>query len=91
MKTEKNRFLGPVSQRQRKRTQNAFSLGSNPRGAKSLFKIKEGDTMTNENLVKELKDRYRRFLSNGRNSESFGIMRKLRRKINRAKAGIAIA
>lgn len=47
--------------------------------------------MTNESLVKELKDRYRRFLSNGRNSESFGIMRKLRRKINRAKAGIAIA
>lgn len=47
--------------------------------------------MTNENLVKELKDRYRRLLSNGRNSESFGIMRKLRRKINRAKAGIAIA
>ena len=47
--------------------------------------------MTNENLVKELKDRYRRLLSNGCNSESFGLMRKLRRKINRAKAGIAIA
>ena len=47
--------------------------------------------MTNENLVKELKERYRRLLSNGRNSDSFGIMRKLRRKINRAKAGIAIA
>lgn len=47
--------------------------------------------MTNENLVKELEDRYRRFLSNGRNMESFGLMHKLRRKINRAKAGITIA
>lgn len=47
--------------------------------------------MTNENFVKELEDRYRRFLSNGRNMESFGLMRKLRRKINRAKAGITIA
>ena len=41
--------------------------------------------------VKELEDRYRRLLSNGRNFESSGMMRKLRRKINRAKAGIAIA
>lgn len=41
--------------------------------------------------VKELEDRYRRLLSNGRNSESSGMMRKLRRKINRARQGIDIA
>lgn len=47
--------------------------------------------MTTDAIVKELEARYNKLLRNGRNMEGFGLMRKLRRKINRAKAGITIA
>lgn len=47
--------------------------------------------MTTDAIVKELETRYNKLLRNGRNMESFGLMRKLRRKINKAKQGIRLA
>lgn len=41
--------------------------------------------------VTVLTDRYNRLLHNGRNAETSGIMRKLRRKINKAKRGIVLS
>lgn len=47
--------------------------------------------MTNNDIIEALENRYNKLLRNGRNSENSGIMRKLRRKINRAKSGIKVA
>ena len=42
--------------------------------------------------IETMEQRYQMLINRkGKNSENVGIMRKLRRKINRAKAGIAIA
>ena len=42
-------------------------------------------------VVTVLTDRYTRLLHNGRNAETSGLMRKLRRKINKAKQGIILS
>lgn len=42
-------------------------------------------------IVEILTERYNRLARNGRNSESAGLMRKLRRKINKAKRGIILS
>lgn len=47
--------------------------------------------MTTDAIVKELEGRYNKLLRNGRNMESYGLMRKLRRKINKAKQGIILS
>lgn len=44
-----------------------------------------------EQYIKELEQRYQRLLMNGKNVEGAGLMRKLRRKINKAKKGIVIS
>lgn len=44
-----------------------------------------------ESYIAELEGRYNKLLRNGRNQETFGLMRKLRRKINKAKRGIKLA
>lgn len=42
-------------------------------------------------IVTVLTDRYNRLLCNGRNAETSGLMRKLRRKISKAKKGIILS
>lgn len=42
-------------------------------------------------IVEILTERYNRLAHNGRNSEGSGLMRKLRRKINKAKQGIILS
>lgn len=44
-----------------------------------------------EQYIKEMEQRYQRLLMNGKNAEGAGIMRKLRRKINKAKKGIILS
>lgn len=44
-----------------------------------------------DNIVEILTDRYNRLARNGRNSDTSGLMRKLRRKINKAKRGIILS
>ena len=41
--------------------------------------------------IEVMEQRYRRLLKNGKNFEGSGIMRKLRRKINKAKQGIVLS
>lgn len=43
------------------------------------------------NIVDVLTDRYNRLARNGRNAEGSGLMRKLRRKIAKAKQGIILS
>ena len=42
-------------------------------------------------IVEILTERYNRLARNGRNSEGSGLMRKLRRKVNKAKQGIILS
>lgn len=42
-------------------------------------------------IVTVLTDRYNRLLHNGHNAETSGLMRKLRRKINKAKQGVVLS
>ncbi len=42
------------------------------------------------NVIEVLIERYNRLASNGRNSERSGLMRKLRRKINKAKRSVIL-
>ena len=41
--------------------------------------------------IEVMEQRYRRLLKNGKNFEGIGIMRKLRRKINKAKQGVVLS
>lgn len=41
--------------------------------------------------IKNMEDRYNRLLRNGKNSEGQGVLRKIRRKINKAKKGIILS
>lgn len=41
--------------------------------------------------IKNMEDRYNRLLHNGKNSEGQGVLRRIRRKINKAKKGIILS
>lgn len=41
--------------------------------------------------IEVMEQRYQRLLKNGKNSEGGGILRKIRRKINKAKKGIILS
>lgn len=41
--------------------------------------------------IEVMEQRYQRLLKNGKNSEGSGILRKIRRKINKAKKGIILS
>lgn len=41
--------------------------------------------------IKNMEDRYNRLLRNGKNSEGQGVLRKIRRKINKAKKGVILS
>lgn len=41
--------------------------------------------------IKVLEERYNRLARNGKNSEGQGVLRRIRRKINKAKKGIILA
>lgn len=43
------------------------------------------------NAIEVLEERYNKLARNGRNSEGYGLLRKLRRKINKAKRGVALS
>lgn len=41
--------------------------------------------------IEVMEQRYQRLLKNGKNSEGNGILRKIRRKINKAKKGVILS
>lgn len=64
--------------------------GPNPVAATEYILEEKGEEMRYSE-IEILTERYNRLLRNGRNAEMNGLMRKLRRKIAKAKQGIILS